>query len=50
MFVETSAVGAILADEPEAGTLLAQLENARTREAGAHVRLEATIDLARPRP
>lgn len=47
MFVETSAIVAILADEPEAGTLLAQLENARTRETGAHVRPEATINLAR---
>ena len=47
MFVETSAIVAILADEPEAGALLAQIENAGTRETGAHVRLEATINLAR---
>jgi len=46
MFVETSAIVAILADETEAGTVLARIENARTRETGAHVRLAAMIDLA----
>lgn len=47
MFIETSAVVAILADEPEAGLFLAAIETARHRETGAHVRLEATINLAR---
>ncbi|MGI3900392.1 MAG: type II toxin-antitoxin system VapC family toxin [Janthinobacterium lividum] len=47
MFIETSAVVAILADEPEAGAFLAAIETARLRETGAHVRLEATINLAR---
>jgi ribonuclease VapC len=47
IFVETSAVVAILADEPEADTFLAALEAATHRETGAHVRLEATINIAR---
>ena len=47
MFIETSAVVAILADEPEAASFLDLIESAQRRETGAHVRLEATINLAR---
>ncbi len=47
MFIDTSAVVAILAGEPEAATFLACIEDARHRETGPHVRLEATINLAR---
>lgn len=47
MFIDTSAVVAVLADEPEAAAFLACIESAGERETGAHVRLEATINLAR---
>ncbi len=47
MFVETSAIVAILAEEPEADRFLDLIEQAGRRETGAHVRLEATINLAR---
>lgn len=47
MFVETSAIVAILAGEPEADAFLNLIEGAERRETGAHVRLEATINLAR---
>lgn len=47
MFVETSAIVAILAEEPEADRFLALIEQAGRRETGAHVRFEATINLAR---
>lgn len=47
MFIETSALIAILANEPEANVFLSQIERAPRRETGAHVRLEATINLAR---
>lgn len=47
MFIETSAIVAILADEPEAAAFLDGIERAERRETGAHVRLEATINLAR---
>ncbi|WP_342107557.1 type II toxin-antitoxin system VapC family toxin [Methylobacterium sp. SI9] len=47
MFIETSALIAILADEPEAAAFLAQIENAPRRRTGAHVRLEVTINLVR---
>ncbi|GAA0277951.1 Ribonuclease VapC30 [Methylorubrum aminovorans] len=47
MFIDTSAIVAILADEPEAAAFLTCIEAARHRQTGAHVRLEATITLAR---
>jgi ribonuclease VapC len=47
MFVETSAVVAALAGEPDAEMFLAAIDRAERRETGAHVRLEATINLAR---
>ena len=47
MFIDTSAVVAILADEPEAADFLARIAAARRRETAPHVRLEATINLAR---
>lgn len=47
MFIDTSAVVAILADEPEAAAFLTRIEAAERRETGAHVRLEATINFAR---
>ncbi|KMO14843.1 type II toxin-antitoxin system VapC family toxin [Methylobacterium platani] len=47
MFIDTSAVVAILADEPEAASFLACIEAAKRRETAPHVRLEATINLAR---
>jgi ribonuclease VapC len=47
MFIETSAFVAILAGEPEADTYLSAIDGAAKRQTGAHVRLEATINLAR---
>lgn len=47
MVIDTSAIVAILAPEPDASVYLAAIENARSRFVGAHVRLEATINLAR---
>ncbi|MBB3661015.1 ribonuclease VapC [Rhizobium sp. BK650] len=47
MFIETSAFVAILAGEPEADTYLSAIDCAVKRQTGAHVRLEATINLAR---
>ncbi|MFJ6328036.1 MULTISPECIES: type II toxin-antitoxin system VapC family toxin [unclassified Rhizobium] len=47
MFIETSAFVAILAGEPEADTYLSAIDGATRRQTGAHVRLEATINLAR---
>lgn len=47
MFIDTSAIVAILADEPEAASFLACVEAAKHRQTGSHVRLEATISLAR---
>jgi len=47
MFIETSAFVAILAGEPEADIYLDALDGAAQRQTGAHVRLEATINLAR---
>ena len=47
MFIETSAVVAILAGEAEAAVFLNLIDGAERRETGAHVRLEATINLAR---
>lgn len=47
MFIETSAIVAILAGEAEAIPFLDIIEGAEHRETGAHVRLEATINLAR---
>lgn len=47
MFIDTSAVVAILVGEPEAATFASPIEAAGCRETGPHVRLEATINLAR---
>ncbi|RAX37710.1 type II toxin-antitoxin system VapC family toxin [Rhizobium tropici] len=47
MFIETSAFVAILADEPEGDSYLGAVDGAATRQTSAHVRLEATINLAR---
>lgn len=47
MFIETSAVVAILADAPAAAAFPRLNEAAERRETRAHVRLEATINLAR---
>lgn len=47
MFIDTSAVVAILAGEPEASTFATGIEAADRRETGPHVRLEATINVAR---
>jgi ribonuclease VapC len=47
MFIETSAFVTILAGEPEADLYLAAVDGAVRRQTGAHVRLEATINLAR---
>lgn len=47
MFIETSAIVAILAAEPEADTFPSVIDAADSRETGAHVRLDATINLAR---
>jgi ribonuclease VapC len=47
MFIDTSAVVAILAGEPEASAFAACIEAAGRRETGPHVRLEAVINLAR---
>ncbi|MCF4127240.1 type II toxin-antitoxin system VapC family toxin [Methylobacterium sp. SyP6R] len=46
MFIETSAVVAILAGEAEAAVFLDLIDGAERRETGAHVRLETTINLA----
>ncbi len=47
MFVETSAIVAILAGEADADAYLSAIDSATDRQTGAHVRLEATINLAR---
>jgi ribonuclease VapC len=47
MFIETSAFVAILAWEPDADMYLAAIDGTADRKTGAHVRLEATINLAR---
>lgn len=47
MFIDTSAIVAILAGEPEGAVFAARIEAAARRETGPHVRLEATINLAR---
>ena len=47
MFIDTSAVVAILVGEPEAAAFLARIESAERCQTGPHVRLEATINLAR---
>lgn len=47
MLIDTSVVVAILAPEPDASDYLAVIDNATSRFVGAHVRLEATINLAR---
>jgi ribonuclease VapC len=47
MFIDTSAVVAILCDEPEADRYLALLAGGGETFTGAHVRLESTFILAR---
>ncbi|AWI88179.1 VapC toxin family PIN domain ribonuclease [Methylobacterium sp. DM1] len=47
MFIDTSAIVAILAGEPEAPAYVACIEATQHRATGPHVRLEATINLAR---
>lgn len=47
MLIDTSAIVAILAPEPDASLYLAAIEKAATRFVGAHVRLESAINLAR---
>ncbi|MET7245151.1 type II toxin-antitoxin system VapC family toxin [Methylobacterium sp. EM32] len=47
MFIETSAIVAVLAGEAEATAFLDVIKRVEHRETGAHVRLEATINLAR---
>ena len=47
MLIDTSAIVAILAPEPDAATYLTAIENASSRFVGAHVRLECAINLAR---
>jgi len=47
MLIDTSAIVAILAPEPDATLYLTAIENASSRFVGAHVRLEGTINLAR---
>lgn len=47
MFIETSAFVAILAGEPEADLYVVAVDRTPRRQTGAHVRLEATINLAR---
>lgn len=47
MLIDTSAIVAILAPEPDAALYLAAIEKAPSRFVGAHVRLESTINIAR---
>lgn len=47
MLIDTSAIVAILAPEPDAGLYLAAIDAAAACHVGAHVRLESTINLAR---
>lgn len=47
MFIDTSAIVAILTAEPDAAAFLAAIDTDTRRETGAHVRVEATINLAR---
>jgi ribonuclease VapC len=47
MLIDTSAIVAILAPEPDGSVYLAAIEHASSRFVGAHVRLECTINLAR---
>jgi ribonuclease VapC len=47
IFVDTSAVIAVLADEPEAAALVAKLEADAERISAGHVILEASMRLAR---
>lgn len=47
MLIDTSAIVAILAAEPDAPLYLAAIEKATSRFVGAHVRLESAINLAR---
>ena len=46
MFVDTSAVVAILADEPDAASFAHKLEAAHQRLAAPHVILEASMRLS----
>jgi ribonuclease VapC len=47
MFIDTSAIVAIMAAESDAASYVAAVDNARSRFTGAHVRLECTINVAR---
>ena len=47
MVIDTSAIVAILANEPDASIFLEHIERATTRQVGAHVRLECTVNIAR---
>ena len=47
MLIDTSAVVAVLAPEPDASVYLAAIEKASSRFVGSHVRLESAINLAR---
>lgn len=47
MLIDTSAIVAILADEPDADIYYRAIEAAASRFVGAHVRLETAINIAR---
>jgi ribonuclease VapC len=47
MVIDTSAIVAIMADEPDADIYYRAMEGAASRFVGAHVRLEAVINIAR---
>jgi ribonuclease VapC len=47
MLIDTSAIVAIMADEPDADIYYRAIEDAASRFVGAHVRLEAVINIAR---
>lgn len=47
MLIDTSAIVAILADEPDADIYYRAIEAAASRFVGAHVRLETVINVAR---
>jgi ribonuclease VapC len=47
MLIDTSAIVAILAPEPDGPLYLSAIEHAASRFVGAHVRLEGTINIAR---
>lgn len=47
MLIDTSAIIAIMADEPDAKSFVNALETATSHFVGAHVRLECTINIMR---